>query len=100
MAEVRELPLDKPAVTPPPRTDPSVRPLLRCNPRERVVRVDAVLRPRVEVATGLVPPAHVDNDSRVAALGEPDAPADEALARRLVRRPLHDRRQRAARSAR
>ena len=79
-----------------------MRPLHHCSlgrPRQRVVRVDAVLLPRGERAARLVAAAAVDDDRGVAAPREPDAPADEALARRLVRRPLHDRRQRARRRA-
>src|SRR5262245_2327226 len=94
MAEVGELPLHEPAVTAAPRADAAVAPLLLRGPGQRVVRVDTVLLPRREGSARLVAAAAVDDDRRVAAPREPDAPRDEALARRLVRRPLHDRRQR------
>ena len=51
--------------------------------------------PGLELALRLVPAAHVGDDGGVAALREPDAPGDEAVARRLVRRPLVDGRVRA-----
>ena len=96
--EVRQLPLDQPAVAAPPRADAAVAPSLARRPRERVVGVLAVVHPRRELPVRLVPPAHVDDDGGVPAAREPDAPGDEPLARRLVRRPLHDRRQRSARA--
>ncbi len=91
--EMGELPLDEAAVAPAPGADAAVRPLLARGPGDRVVGVLAVVGPGGELAVGLVAAANVDHDGRVAALREPDAPGDEALARRLVRRPLHDRRQ-------
>ena len=94
---VHQLPLDERAVAPAPGADPAVAPLLARRPGQGVVSVDAVLAPRLELALRLVAAAHVHDDGGVAALREPDAPADEALARRLVRRPLADRRVRAAR---
>ena len=97
MPLVHQLPLDERAVAAAPGADPAVAPLLAGRPGERVVSVDAVLAPGLELALRLVPAAHVRDDGGVAALREPDAPADEALARRLVRRPLVDRRVRAAR---
>ena len=96
VAEMSELPLGRPAVAPPPRADPPVAPLLARRPRERVLRVEAVPDPRLEHASGLVAAANVDDDRGVTALSVEDAPADEPLACRLVRRPLDDRRERAS----
>jgi hypothetical protein len=53
MPEMGELPLDERAVAPPPRADPAVAPLLARGPRQRVVRVRAVVRPGVERALRL-----------------------------------------------
>ena len=75
MAEMRELPLHEAAVRAPPRP---IRPFdhgCAAAHVERVVRVDAVESSTVELAAGLVPAAHVDDDRRVAAPREPDAPA-------------------------
>src|SRR5436190_510970 len=77
----------------PPVADPPVRPLLIGGPGDGVVGVLAVVRPGGEVTLGLVAAAAVDDDGAVTAFCEPGAPGDEALARRLVRRPLDDRRQ-------
>ncbi len=97
MAEVHQLPLNEAAVAPAPGADPAVAPGLAGRPGQRVLRVDAVVPPGVEHALRLVAAADVEHDCRIAALGEPGAPGDEALAGRLVRRPLDDRRVRAAR---
>ncbi len=92
--EVRELPLDGAAVAPAPGADAAVAPLLAGRPCERVLRVDAVEDPRVEQALRLVAAADVDDDRGVPALGVEGTPRDEAVAGRLVRRPLDDRRER------
>ena len=97
MTLVQQLPLHERAVAAAPRADPAVAPLLARRPGQRVLGVHPVLAPRRELALRLVAAAHVGDDGGVAALREPDAPADEALARRLVRRPLVDRRVRPAR---
>ena len=75
MAEVGKLPLDKPAVATAPGADAPVRPGLAGSPGERVLRVDSILCPGVELALRLVPAAYVDDDGGVAAAGEPDTPA-------------------------
>ncbi len=92
MPDMGELPLHDAAVAPPPRPDAPVAPALAGRPGQRVLRVDAVEHPGHELPVRLVAAAHVDDDRRVPALGEEDAPGDEPLAGRLVRRPLDDRR--------
>ncbi len=91
VAQMRELPLDEAAVAPAPGADAAVRPRLVGRPGDGVVRVAAVVRPRGKDALRLVAAAHVHDDRCIAAAREPDAPVDESLARRLVRRPLDER---------
>jgi hypothetical protein len=92
MPLVHQLPLDERAVAPAPSADPPVAPLLAGCPGERVVSIDPVLAPGLELPLRFVPAAHIRDDGGVTALRKPHAPAHEALARRLVRRPLVDRR--------